>query len=73
MSDVMEALLELLEFQVVDTIVRLHEGGASVDEVCSARERLGRVRKFASSGELAQHELFAFRRPAMRGAAHAGH
>jgi hypothetical protein len=73
MRDTMEALLELLEFQVLDVTVRFYDGGTSVEEVHSTREQLGRVRQLASSDELAQHEFFAFRRPATRGAAHAGH
>jgi hypothetical protein len=71
MNDAMKVLLERLEFQVLDATVRFYDGATGTREVHLAREQLRQMRELASSRELAQRELFAFRRS--REAARAGH
>jgi hypothetical protein len=62
MNATFKAFLDRLEFEALDATVRFYDGRASAERVHIARQRLRHVRKIASSAELAQRELFAFRR-----------
>lgn len=73
MNAAITAYLERLEFEALDAVVGFYDGNTSAEQVHIARQQLRHVRKFASSPELAQRELFAFRRPTCQSPAVAGH
>jgi hypothetical protein len=73
MNAAITAYLERLEFEALDAVVRFYDGNISAEQVHLARQHLRHVRKFATSPEFTQRELFTFRRSPHQSASGAGH